>query len=377
MYQNEKKIGFLGSTGTIRGASFLSTNELLSKIGQNTGNLFFQYAVYGLITDEKLIIGEDIPWDPKIVREQCRILVVPSANFLRENFDITGYVNFLESCQLPILFLGLGAQAINFEVKNFDFHPSIIKLINIIKNQGIGVGVRGEFSAKILHDFGVDNVSIIGCPTNFVNTDSNLSDKLKLKWDKESQTIITTGDEPWPKNPLKQLAERRLIEIASKMSGIYVQQSVEPFVRILRRANPYQGSEIESSLENSLRLAIAPNVNEIEFRRFLATSVRLYISIDQWLEECSKFDFAIGLRLHGNMVAFQSGCPAIWIYHDARTQELVNTMCLPSISVEKFLEFKNIEDLKINLNYDFDRYKVKRKELKSNFDLLLSNNLVN
>jgi hypothetical protein len=371
---NDKKIGFLGSSGSVRGASFMSTKELLLKVGQNTGNLFFQYAVYNLIKEDKCIIGVDIPWDPKIVREMCRILVVPSANFLRENFDLTGYVSFLESCDLPILFIGLGAQADSYDARIFDFHPSIKRLVGLIKDQNIGVGVRGEFTARVLNDHGVTNFSIIGCPSNFTNPDENLSEVLKTKWLNYSSTIITTGDEPWPKRPIKQLAERKLIQLAREMSGIYVQQSVEPFVNILRRSNPYQGGAITDGLQDSLRSAIAPDMDSLEFRRFLSSSVRLYVNIDQWLEEASKFDLAIGLRLHGNMVAFQSGCPAIWVHHDARTLELVETMCLPNLSLEKFLSCKSVDEFKAESNADFDKYGIARVALRSELNALFSSN---
>lgn len=374
---NMKKIGILGSSGSVNGAAFLSTADLLSKVGQNTGNLFFQYAVFNLIKEDKLIVGADVPWDPAVIRDKCRLLVVPSANFLRENFDLTGYVNFLESCKLPILFIGLGAQADDYSKEKYEFHPSILKLIGLIKDQNIGVGVRGSFTAGVLNSYGVSNLTVIGCPSNFVNPDVEIGAKLEKKWNGKVETIITTGDEPWPKNNAKQLAERKLVEIASEMSGIYVQQSVEPFVRLLRRANPYQNAEVDTKLETSLRLALAPNKSEIDFRRFLSASVRLYINVDQWLEEASKFDLAIGLRLHGNMVPFQSGCPSIWVHHDARTRELVDTMCLPSLTVDKFLNCKSIDQMKSESNADFNLYSKKRIELRGRFnELLLKNSIL-
>jgi hypothetical protein len=370
-----KKIGILGTDGSVKKAYMMDTPAFLNSVGANTGNLFFQYAVYNEISEESYVVGKQLPWDPKIVNEKCRILVIPSANFLRENFDLTGYVNFLDKCDLPLLFLGLGAQADNFEKKSFEFHPSILKLIDLIKHKSSCVGVRGVYSAEILSSFGVDNISIIGCPTNFINKDEHLSEKLEAKWKKESFAITTTGDEPWPKSPLKKKAEQKLFEMAFENRGLYVQQSVEPLVKAIRSSNLYANpmDDISLSVEN-LRLALAPQIEVKPFRNFLISSVRLYINIDQWMEDVSRFDLSIGLRLHGNMVSFQSGCPSIWIYHDARTKELIDTMSLPHLSLDAFLQCNNVDEMKEKVNPDFNKYKLTRTCLLDNYKRLFEKN---
>ena len=361
----ERKIGILGTPGRIPGAAFMDTKPLLGKVGDNSGNLVFQYAVTNAITEDKLYIGLDLPWDPAKVREHCRVLVIPSANFIRENFDLTGFVGFLEKTELPLVFLGLGAQANSFDKKEFDFHPSIVRLISLIRERCLQTGVRGPYTANVLNDRGVDKVSVIGCPSNFINPDDNLPLKLQEKWNQESLQIATTGDEPWPKNPLKRDAERKLVALTKSRGGIYVQQSVEPFVLALRQRNPYQTVAVEPRTVDSLRMSLAPNMGALEFANFLTASMRLYFDVDQWLEDVSRFDLSIGLRLHGNMVPFQAGCPAIWVYHDSRTQELAETMCLPRLSLEDFLKIDSVSEFKAASGADFSRYAQTRQRLKS------------
>lgn len=372
-----KKIGIFGTDGAVKSSYLLNTSNFLNSVGANTGNLFFQYAVFNEIADEKHIVGRDLPWVADVVRDSCRVLVIPSANFLRENFDLTGYVDFLEKCDLPLLFLGLGAQADNFDKKKFDFHPSILKLINLIKDRSTCVGVRGAYSAEILDGFGVGNINVIGCPTNFVNKDTSLYEKLQSKWDLDSSVITTTGDEPWPKAKNKRDAEQKLFAMAYENRGLYVQQSVEPLVKVVRFLNPYCSSleDISISVEK-LRLALAPSLSNNDFHKFMVSSVRLYISIDQWMEDMSRFDLSIGLRLHGNMVPFQSGCPSIWIYHDSRTRELIDTMSLPSLSLEDFLQCSNVKEMKSRANPDFVKYKNTRDILYERYkSLFVKNNI--
>lgn len=324
-----KSLALIGTTGRVAGCSFLDTSELLSRVGANTGNLVFQYAVASSIRDRLAVLGVDLPWNPEQVRERCRALVVPAANFVRENFDLTGFVDFIDKTQLPIVMVGLGAQADSYEKRSFDLHPSIHRLLGILRDRAALVGVRGPFTAEVLASLGVHNTRVIGCPSNFLNPDEDLPQHLARKWAQEPEVIATTGDEPWPKNPGKREAERRLIELTLAHGGVYVQQSVEPFVRALRNRNPYQKQGVETELIDSLRRSLAPTLSLVDFQGFLASRARLYFDVDQWLEDSARYSLSIGLRLHGNMVPFQSGSPAVWIHHDARTKELVETMALP------------------------------------------------
>lgn len=369
-----KKIGIVGTHGRVDGCSFMSTDTLLNKVGQNTGNLLFQYAVTNIIDEDKIIIGTDIPWDIKAVREECRVIVIPSANFIRENFDFSGFVNFLDKTGLPLVFLGLGAQAKDYDQKHFDFHPSILKLIDLVKERSIIAGLRGEFTQKLLEKFGVNNTEIIGCPTNFINKDPNFLTKLKNKWEKPVFSFIATGDEPWPKDSFKRDAERQMIDWVNKGYGLFLQQSVEPFIKYARQNNPYQNADVPPHHESSLRKSLAPEMTDEQFRGFIATKLRLYYSIDQWMEDSARMDFSIGLRLHGNMAAWQAGTPAIWVYHDSRTRELAETMALPHMSHIEFLKMSSIEDMKNKVKFNFDSYGKRRDNLRNSLIKILKVN---
>lgn len=367
-----KKIGVVGTYGRIDGCSFLSTDALLDKVGLNTGNLLFQYAVCNSIDEEICVVGSDISWNIKEVRNECRLLVIPSANFIRENLDFTGFVDFLDKVDLPLVFLGLGAQAKNYEQIAFNFHPSILKLLDLLKDRCKTVGLRGEFTANLLEKYGVSNTEVIGCPTNFINRSEGFINGLKKKWERPIFSFIATGDEPWPKDISKRDAERQMIDWVAKGNALFLQQSVAPFIKYARQNNPSQTEVVPEHHEESLRKTLAPSMSNEEFRAFIATRLRVYYSVDQWLEDSARMDFSIGLRLHGNMAAWQSGTPAIWIYHDSRTRELAETMALPCMSHEEFLAHENIESMKRSLPFDFDLYEKRRGLLQSRYLKILS-----
>lgn len=366
-----KAVGIVGTNGHANRVSFQDTPQALAVVGHNTGNLFFQYAITNAFTDDKAHVGSDVSWDPAEARERFRVLVVPSANFIRENFDPVDFINYLEKTQLPLVFIGLGVQADSYDKREFDLSPSIRKLIGLLKERSVTVGVRGEYSAQVLADMGVTNTQVTGCPTNFVNRDPNFGEKLKEKWAREPVLVATTGDEPWPKNLKKRDAERRLIEMTMANGGAYVVQSVAPFVEAVRDGNPYQSTRVAETRLTALRNSLAPKMSLVEFRRFIGSYVRLYFDIDQWMEDASRYDLSVGLRLHGNMVAFQAGCPSIWIYHDSRTQELCKTMALPALSVEDFLATGNPQELKDKVNADFDHYIANRAVLYERYTGIL------
>ncbi len=369
-----KKVGIVGTRGLIPGSAFLETDDLLNRVGANTGNLLFQYAVNKLVDETSIVIGQDIGWDVQTVREQCRVIVIPSANFIRENFDFSGFVNFLERTELPLVFLGLGAQAKDYSQTEFDFHPSILKLIDLLKERSELVSLRGEFTKGLLESYGVSTGIVTGCPTNFINNDINFIDKLEAKWNKDVFSFVATGDEPWPKSPQKVEAERKMVEWVAKGNGIFLQQSVAPFIKYARQSNPYQSEEVPEHHESSLRKSLAPWMTDEEFRAFVAVKMRLYYCVDQWMEDSSRFDFSIGLRLHGNMAAWQACTPAVWVYHDSRTQELSETMALPSMGVESFLSCASIEDMKAKVDFDFESYSQRRAALWNSFSNIFSAN---
>ena len=361
-----KGIAVTGTRGHVPGISFMDTTEAMRRVGNNCGNLVFQYAVDRLIAEETQIVGQDIPWDPDKVREACRVVVIPSANFLRENFDFTGMVSFLERTELPLVFLGLGAQADDFDKTHFDFHPSILRLIDLIKERCAKVSVRGEFTIRVLEKYGVTNAVVTGCPSNFINPSPDLPDMIARKLDRPMESFITHADEPWPKKPIKKEVERRLVEWTRNGRAIMVQQSVPTEIRYLRHNNPFSERPENSRFEESLAKTLIPDGSIDDFREFVATRLRTYFSVDQWLEDSAKFDFSVGFRLHGNMVAWQAGTPALWLYHDSRTQELVETMALPHLPFRTFIdECKTAEDAWGRIDFDLTAYAKRRALLRS------------
>lgn len=364
-----KGIALAGTDGHVPGVALMDTTEAMRQVGNNTGNLLFQYAMYSLIGDRRHLLGRDLGWRGDRVRELCRAVVLPSANFLREGFDMSGVTGFLEKVDLPFVMVGLGAQAPDYGTRTFDFHPSVLRLIDLIRERAPLVGVRGAFTAEVLADRGVTNVLVTGCPSNFINPAPDLGARVAAKRARARaaglRSFITHGDEPWPKDLVKQQIEKRLVAWTHAGPGMMSQQSVPIFMEYIRHANGAAAADIPEHREPALaRALMPPGATVEEFRVFVAAKLRSYFSVHQWMEDSARYDFSVGMRLHGNMVAWQAGTPALWVHHDSRTRELAEAMALPTLPVARFLEeCRSIDDAFARAEFDPAAYDARRREL--------------
>ena len=361
-------VGILGTKGHVENVFSKTTTQAMSAVGNNTGNLVFQHAVYHQVAEEKYVIGQDLPWNTNMIRERCRVIVIPSANHIRENFDMTAFVDLIDKVQLPLIFMGLGAQAADYEQKEIELHPSIKRLVALAKERSKLISIRGEYTAKVLEKLGVHNYRITGCPSNFINLDQGLGAKIEMKLKRPIRSFITHGDEPWPRTREKQVVERILATWTMQGAAMQVQQSVPSFMEFIRQGNPYGAAEVPENREEALRRALMPTATLDQFRDYIAAKLRVYFSVSQWMEDSAKYDFSIGLRLHGNMVAWQSAVPSLWLYHDSRTRELVEVMKLPHMDYAEFIEnCPTVHSAWDRLEFDASAYRQRRIELARNF----------
>lgn len=75
----------------------------------------------------------------------------------------------------------------------------------------------------------------------------------------------------------------------------------------------------------------APEMDLEEFIRWSERHGNLFFDVPSWMEHYRRFDFVIGARIHGVMLALQAGVPGVVIAHDSRTLELCETMMVPYV----------------------------------------------
>ena len=70
---------------------------------------------------------------------------------------------------------------------------------------------------------------------------------------------------------------------------------------------------------------------------------KLFFDVDEWKNYLADFQFSMGLRFHGNVVALWNRIPALFFIIDSRTEELVRYFNLPFLKMQDFDDRKPIE----------------------------------
>jgi hypothetical protein len=110
-------------------------------------------------------------------------------------------------------------------------------------------------------------------------------------------------------------------------------------------------------------LYVRPKLTTAEFARWMRRYSTTYIDAASWIDAMRKFDFVVGPRFHGVMLAVQAGVPGGVIAHDSRTFELCQTMGIPVRHYSELKENFSIQDLKSMFPFDGAAYDQRRTAL--------------
>lgn len=333
-----KKIFLYGTPSKIAGDQNTALKAKHGQSGGNSGNLFIGASVRRHIPEpwSEQIIGA--PIDIDALHDNCDMIVIPASNFFNEYIDYSRIINILEKTSLPIVTVGLGAQAKSFN-ENIKIKKENRRFFEILADRCETIGVRGYFTAECLNNIGIKNVDVIGCPTYFFN--ARPSYKIIKKPLIDESNIAINFERKKELNHLVKLAisldvpiiaQNELFELGFKK---YREESRKKLINHphfdVYRHLPYDPEKIYD---------------------YINRKIEIFYDIDRWMNRMKRFDFVVGPRLHGNMIALQSGVPALWIQHDSRTTEVTDFLQLPAIHISELKEFRSFAELYNHLEYD-------------------------
>ena len=127
---------------------------------------------------------------------------------------------------MPCVIIGLGAQAPSYERK-LEIPEGTKRLVKIISERSKTLGVRGYFTASVLEEMGITNITVIGCPSMYwtCNPTMVLSKKSfdtcqRIAVNGSSNTVVHTIDVEAAKR-----VEALLANLAFKNNYPYVLQN--------------------------------------------------------------------------------------------------------------------------------------------------------
>jgi hypothetical protein len=239
----------------------------------------------------------------------------------------------------------LGIQSKSRNIEDASLCPEAKELLNFLSSRAKLVGVRGEFTKQVVEkNTGIKNIWVTGCPSLFSipSALSRLKNNLRSNYKFCSGAINVTN--------LSSELEKYLFQIGLGGDCYFV----EP---VNKRTHEYFLNLKKKSAEvpfyfDSLIKSSGNRITRATLDAYLSRNYRLFRNTKAWYEfNAELVDFTIGTRFHANMASVLSGVPALWITHDARTEELTEFLKLPSLRIEEIREC-DIDQLTSFINYD-------------------------
>ncbi len=328
--------------------------EKLRKTGSNTGNQVIAYSLLRQIEYQK--ISWDHRLDPADVNEEYDAFVIPAANFLFPAFDFGGMAEYIERTDLPVVIVGLGAQANAYDA-DIKLMPGTERFLKVVSERAALIGVRGTFTAEVLARRGIRNVEITGCPSYYMKNSPHLG--LSKPDFASVKTVAANGSRDVIKhafNPDKMgKLVRDIYREAILWNGDFVAQTEQPEIQLSEQA---PGME-RGALDN-VRAFLKDVMEPERVETWAKEHIHAYFSVPDWLNSLDGVDFVFGTRFHGNVVALQRGIPACVVCHDTRTEEICRHLGIPSVSI---MEIEEVRVADLYERVDCDRLNARYAEL--------------
>lgn len=318
--------------------------------------------------------GADLERAIRFANENASHYVLSAANFLlfedmsdqrRQAYE--EMQKSLEKLTIPLVVLGIGVQAPRrWNPIDHKLPKEAVQLMSFLGHKCELISVRGEFTASVFRDYaGVRNTIVTGCPSFFQNPRafSNLREFLASKRKGNVSYNMTNYRKP---------AEQELMARAIHSDNFWIGVTKDELYRFFLESN--QNFEL-ASVPESLRFLFDQMKHPItrdHLAKYYTRRYRHYSDAHSWNEfNKEQIRFSYGTRFHANMSVLNSGKPALWIVHDSRTQEMVDALNLPHVTLTEAVE-NDLNDLEESLNYEelFDglveKYQIFNRFLKVN-----------
>ena len=252
------------------------------------------------------------------------------SNYLHSAMDWENAPAVLEKLRLPIIAFGIGAQAPS--KGPLLLNEGTRRVLAIIAERSVSLGVRGAYTADVLWSQGIRNARIIGCPTVFRNNDPNLRIELPpLERVRDvAYTLRREVDPTYAQDLPRYLDLQRgtILDLSRRFNlDVLAQGEVEE--KNILWGNTAQRARNIAKLreENWLRGEDDP------LERLYGTNLFYADSVAEFEQKLRAKDLVLGYRLHGNLLGLANRVPSVYFTYDSRTAEFAETLQIPSFDV--------------------------------------------
>lgn len=293
----------------------LTSDAKFDILGSNTGNDAFIYAISNIIELDRLprhlinsSFNELSEYDAFVTSDLIWITQDADAPDVIKNL----LDNYPEKAIVPI---SMGLQS-PFYYTDFKLTPDMVRTLERISERAV-IAVRGNYTAEILLKHGISNIEIIGCPSVY---------QYPL-FQSTFDSILNGGE---------------INRITGNFRTFFEDLSSREAEILSYFAKHFSGFVEQTPIEFS-HMKPVRNADYQKIEQWLNTYQRVHYGLEEWIKYCSEYDFSMGSRFHGNVVAMLAGIRSLLIVCDTRTQELSEFFSLPSIAVADFDSTKKID----------------------------------
>ena len=293
----------------------------LEKVGLNTGNMLFWYAL-SQILDLDVNTLQECVWK-KVDLSQYESFITTDLIWIQENATFPVVQKQLELAgNRPLIPISVGLQSGNMK-EDFQLHEDTVHLLFELQER-CQLGVRGQYTAEILNKYGIKNLKIIGCPSMYLPFDYQF--KIRKK-DTDLQRASVNMRSMY--SPLKR-EEQKFLVYAANHKYSFCEQTNHPFSPDICKDPP----------------------SYAYLNKWFNTHKAMFFDVEDWRAYMSDMDFSMGCRFHGNVIALWEQVPALFITVDSRTTELCKHFSLPTMEMKDFDADKSIRYYYDLANYD-------------------------
>lgn len=348
------RVGVVGIGRTIANPSERPFANLYAAFGQNTGNYMFTEAVYRQISGDLQHIGFE--FDTDAVNRDFDAVVIPAANWLSANADWDFLTERVEKLEVPAVTIGIGLQASSEDLARVDVSASAVRLAKALGRKGSLVSSRGEFTSAWLRSIGVTNVVTTGCPSLYMR---QAGDRVAVSGAGSGLVLQSTRYPLDPGFERRGDVNRNLFKLAGANGLDMVYQSEMEEIELLVYGE--RAGAIDK-LPDGLLAEVYGVASDDAARSYIHEHGRVFLGLDEWSRYLTTKSGVLGTRLHGAIIALNSGTPAVLISHDSRTAELASFARIPSLSAADDLRDWSVERLQeVVADADTGAYYARRK----------------
>lgn len=316
----------------------VNSRELLLRdfSGTNIGNYLYQFSIFRALSVE----GTELYVDnyssniknADFINNNYDEYIMPLADAFREDFIpyLQAYTKLIKKLTIPVVVVGVGLRA-DYDTTNeekFVFDNTVKEFVKSVLEKSKIIGVRGQITSDYLSRLGFkegQDHQVIGCPSMYA-----FGTYIKIRevdWNSKTNLALNLSEKS-PNNCVTFI--NRVAEKFEKCD--FIPQMHDEFLI------SYGGGPSIKATSNSYPTTI-------KHKMYKEDKVKYFPNLQPWLKFMKKVDFSVGTRLHGNIAATISGTPSILITTDARTREIAEYHCLPSIPYYKITDASDLYEL--------------------------------